>query len=382
MLKKITLAILIALTFQTAISQQALNQRPQVKSPVIKDGNVELSVYAPEAKSVKVVGDIPGSTVTMQKAENGVWTAVLENLNPEIYIYQFDIDGVKVNDPSNVYTVRDIATVFSMLFVPGQSTDNYAVKDVPHGTVSKVWYESPTLNTKRRLTVYTPAGYETSGKEYPVLYLLHGMGGDEDAWPTLGRTAQIMDNLIAQGLAVPMIVVMPNGNVDLQSAPGENAAGFVVPTTNLPHTMEGSYEESFKDIVDFIDNNYRTKKAKEGRAVAGLSMGGFHSLNISALYPELFDYTGLFSAAINPRTGSEKPLFRERESLLAEMFGQGHKLYWIGIGKDDFLYNENRKYLEYLDSKGYPYVYKETDGGHQWKNWRKYLSEFGTLIFK
>lgn len=363
-------------------AQQALNQRPQVASPVVQNDTVIFSLYAPEAKSVKVTGDFKGSPAEMQKEENGVWTTMLTGVNPEIYIYQFDVDGMKISDPSNVYTKRDIATVFSMLFVPGAQSRNYAVNELPHGTVSKHWYNSPTLGKQRRLSVYAPPGYYESDKKYPVLYLLHGMGGDEEAWLTLGRTAEILDNLIAQGKAEPMIVVMPNGNADLQSAPGQSPKGFYPPTTALPHTMDGTFEKSFMDIVNFIDSTYRTVDSKEGRAVAGLSMGGFHTLNISALYPEKFDYIGLFSAAINPRTNSEDPLFAQRDTLLSNLFAQAPRLYWIGIGADDFLYDENKKFRAALDDKGYKYIYNESDGGHTWVNWRKYLSQFAPQLFK
>ena len=147
--------------------------------------------------------------------------------------------------------------------------------------LSGVWYHSVALDLDRRLTVYTPAGYETSGKRYPVFYLLHGMGGDENAWSELGRTAQIMDNLIAQGKAKPMIVVMTNGNDALEAAPGESSLGFTAPSMNLPKTMEGSFETAFPEVVKFIDKTYRTQANKKGRAIAGLSMGGFHSMHIS-----------------------------------------------------------------------------------------------------
>lgn len=170
------------------------------------------------------------------------------------------------------------------------------------------------------MTVYTPVGYETSGKRYPVLYLLHGMGGDEEAWISLGRTAQILDNLIAQGKAKPMIVVMPNGNASQEAAPGESSRGMVPPTMQLPKTMEGSYEQAFPEIVKFIDKNYRTIKSKSGRAIAGLSMGGFHSLHISKQYPDMFNYIGLFSAAIMPNKEVSSPIYENMEGKLKVQF--------------------------------------------------------------
>ena len=381
-MKIVNTLFLLIFSVAPIFAQQALRQRPHVESPIIKDGKAVFSLYAPLAHEVKVVGDIPNGTLLLQKDSVGVWSGEIANIEPEVYIYQFDVDGIKFADPANVYTKRDIATTFSMLFVPGEQTSNYAVNPVPHGTISRLWYDSPSLGTTRRLSVYTPAGYENSKKNYPVLYLLHGMGGDEEAWLTLGRTADIMDNLIAQGIAEPMIVVMPNGNVALQSAPGESPKGFVTPTTNLEHTMDGLYESTFMDIVNFVDSTFRTVQDKSGRAVAGLSMGGFHSLNISALYPDKFDYVGLFSAAINPRAKDVMPFFADRNKLIDQFFAQSPKLYWIGIGEDDFLYNDNKKYREFLDSNSYPYEYFESTNGHVWKNWRKYLSQFAPKLFK
>ena len=220
------------------------------------------------------------------------------------------------------------------------------------------------------------------GKRYPVLYLLHGMGGDEEAWISLGRTAQILDNLIAQGKAKPMIVVMPNGNASQEAAPGESSRGMVPPTMQLPKTMEGSYEQAFPEIVKFIDKNYRTVKSKSGRAIAGLSMGGFHSLHISKQYPDMFNYVGLFSAAIMPNKEASSPIYENMEGKLKVQFDKNPALYWIAIGKTDFLYKANEEYRKLLDKKGYKYTYYESDEGHIWRNWRIYLTEFVPMLFR
>lgn len=259
----------------------------------------------------------------------------------------------------------------------------YQVKDVPHGTVSKTWYKSPKANMTRRLTIYTPAGYEQSKEKYPVLYLLHGMGGDENAWSELGRATQIMDNLIASGKAKPMIVVMPNGNISQEAAPGETSEGLKVPSLQLPKTMDGNFESAFQDVVNFVEQNYRVKADKAHRAIAGLSMGGFHSLYISINNPNSFDYIGLFSAAVKPhQKETTSPLYEDTKNKVDNLFKGSPKLFWIGIGKADFLYNENEKLRNYLDSKHYPYIYLETDGGHIWRNWRIYLATFAQQLFK
>lgn len=234
----------------------------------------------------------------------------------------------------------------------------------------------------RRITIYTPPGYEKSDANYPVLYLLHGMGGDEEAWMTLGRASQILDNLIAAGKAEPMIVVMPNGNVVQEAAPGESSLGFYKPQFQLPHSMDGTYEESFHEIIEFVDDNYRTIANKSRRAIAGLSMGGFHALHISRFYPNTFDYIGLFSAAINPNQSAQSHVYNNIEGTLLNQRNNGYKLYWIAIGKEDFLYQANEEFRKRLDLIDFTYLYRESDGGHIWRNWRIYLSEFVPMLFK
>lgn len=234
----------------------------------------------------------------------------------------------------------------------------------------------------RRITIYTPPGYEESDQSYPVLYLLHGMGGDEEAWMTLGRTSQIADNLIAQAKATPMIIVMPNGNVSQEAAPGESALGLYKPQFQLPHTMDGKYEETFEEIIQFVDTQYRTIPEKAGRAIAGLSMGGYHTLHISRYYPNTFDYMGLFSAAIMPHQGAESKVYQNIDETLALQKSNEFKLYWIAIGKEDFLYKANVDFRHKLDEMKFPYTYLETEGGHTWRNWRVYLTDFMPMLFK
>lgn len=386
--------LVCAMTF----AQQALWGGAPVVSPEVHDNNtVTFRLKAPKAVKVQVTGDFlptqkiktpfgefdgPG-VADLTENKDGVWEFTTpEPLKPELYSYTFLVDGLKITDPSNVYQIRDVASVTNVFIIGGDRADLYKVNKVPHGTVSKVWYHSDALDLDRRLTVYTPAGYETSGKRYPVFYLLHGMGGDENAWSELGRTAQIMDNLIAQGKAKPMIVVMTNGNAALEAAPGESSLGFTAPSMNLPKTMEGSFETAFPEVVKFIDKTYRTQANKKGRAIAGLSMGGFHSMHISKQYPDMFNYVGLFSAAIMPGKDVKSPIYDDLEGKLKTQFAKKPALYWIGIGTTDFLYKANEDYRKMLDEKGYKYTYYETGEGHIWKNWRIYLTEFVPLLFK
>lgn len=398
-MKRILSSLLFLLLCGTVFAQQALWGGGTLVSPEIHaDHTVTFRLKAPEAQKVQVTGDfLPNRKVEttrgayeapgvadLVKGENGVWEYTTEQaLEPELYQYNFVVDGVKGTDPNNAFLLRDVATIINIFLIDGGRADLYKANKVPHGTLSKAWYHSDALGTERRMTVYTPAGYETSGKSYPVFYLLHGMGGDENAWTGTGRAVEIMDNLIAQGKAEPMIVVMPNGNIDQEAAPGESSQGFTQPTMNLPHTMEGTFETVFPEIVNFIDKTYRTKADKEHRAIAGLSMGGFHSLHISKQYPDMFNYVGLFSAAIVPLGKDVKsPIYEDNESKLKTQFDKKPALYWIGIGTKDFLYDANTAYRKYLDDKGYKYTYYETGEGHIWKNWRIYLTEFVPQLFK
>lgn len=415
MKKRILLTASLALMMGVAgMAQEKLFMGVNVASPVKNaDGTVTFNLFAPEAQKVSVTGDFlptkklqtprgeydaPGEA-QLVKNEKGLWSFTTPNALPtELYSYTMNVDGVSINDPSNIYRNRDITT-FSNIFIvskeKGDKGDLYSVNEVPHGDLAKVWYPSPTLKMNRRLTVYTPAGYD-KGKAYPVLYLLHGAGGDENAWSELGRAAQILDNLIAAGKAKPMIVVMPNGNPNTQAAPGEWSFGMYTPSfmgnSGPKNKPAASMEESFNDIVSYIDSHYKTIKSRAGRAVCGLSMGGGHTFGISRLYPTEFDYYGLFSAGlgIGRRMDMQqrKPLYDQMkedatfQAQMKKLFASNPKLYWIAIGKTDFLYQANCDLRKYLDENKYKYEYLETDGGHIWRNWRIYLTEFAQKLFK
>lgn len=397
MKKLITLAICLT-TGMATFAQQALWGGQNIVSPEINaDNTVTFRLNAPQAMKIELAGDfipvqkretpmgvmeMPGS-VELTKNDKGVWEYTTpEPLSPELYSYTFTVDGVKVTDPGNVYMIRDVASVTSVFIIDGGHADLYKVNNVPHGTVARRWYDNPGLKLTRRITVYTPPGYETGSAEYPTLYLLHGAGGDEEAWIALGRASQILDNLIAQGKAKPMIVVMTNGNAGQEAAPGEASEGFIRPSFMGATRMDGDFEANFPDIVKFVETNYRVKKDRASRAICGLSMGGFHSMHISKQYPDMFDYVGLFSAAIMPREGVTSEIYQNTDEKLKIQFDKKPKLYWIAIGKTDFLYKANQDYIKSLDDKGYKYIYYETDGGHIWRNWRIYLSEFAPMLFK
>lgn len=382
-IRKFMIVLFLGLIIPVQLSaQEALWGGAAITSPEFhEDHRVTFRIQAPQAEEVLLSGDWLTENVNLDKGEEGIWSYTTDVMPSNLYTYFFMVDGVRVNDPSNVHMVRDVASIFNVFIVYDGQGDYYRVNDVPHGTITRRWYHSPGNEMDRRITVYTPPGYEAGSGHYPVLYLLHGMGGDEEAWIALGRTAQILDNLIAREEAVPMIIVMPNGNVSQQAAPGESALGLYQPSFRLPNTMDGVMEETFVDIIEFVEENYRVLPEKESRAIAGLSMGGFHSLHTSRYHADTFDYVGLFSPAIMPNENVTSSVYENFDGTLRQQMENGYSLYWIAIGETDFLFQQVVDYRERLDEIGMPYEYHESEGGHTWKNWREYLTLFAPRLF-
>ncbi|MDH6358554.1 esterase [Parabacteroides sp. PF5-9] len=396
--------ISLGLIISTAIyAQQALFGGQAIVSPEIHpDNTVTFRFVAPKAIKVQLTGDFlpkqkiqtsfgemdAAGNADLTEKENGVWEFTTPSpLQPELYSYSFIVDGVKTSDPNNVYQIRDVATVTNIFIIADGRDGLYGVKDIPHGSVTRRWYDSPGLQAQRRITIYTPPGYESNNQTYPVLYLLHGSGGDEEAWIALGRTSQILDNLIAQGKAKPMIVVMPNGHTQNPAAPGESSHGMFKPAMGGgQREAVASMEDTFGDIIKFVESNYRVKKNKANRAIAGLSMGGMHSSRISSLYPNMFDYVGVFSAppVVTTMGGNNQDPNAESEFMkkLEVQKKNGYKLYWIACGNTDFLYNGVIESMKKMDGIDFKYVYRESGGGHTWDNWRIYLSEYAPMLFK
>ncbi len=364
----------------------------QVKSAeVSSDNKVTFRLYAKDASGVKVSGDwLPGygSSVDMARNDTGMFSLTVGPLEPELYSYTFIVDGVRMIDPNNVQELRDGSRYLSFFIIPGDQSDLYMYNDVPHGSLAKIWYNSPVLGMQRRLYVYTPAGYEDSNSEYPVLYLLHGAGGDEDAWTTMGRAIEIMDNLIAQSKARPMIVVMTNGNANQEAAQNDIPLPEVSPQERMASYARyaGKFEESVvKDVIPFIQKHFRVYTDKDHRAIAGLSMGGAHTQTITNDNPKMFSYIGVFSMGLmnfGRQNQDAAKLAEERSAKVEALKNSGYKLYWIGVGKDDFLYKSVQDLKADLDKHSFKYIYRETPGGHTWTNWRIYLSEFAPLLFK
>ena len=378
-MKKILLFVFAAMMAVGASAQELANfsrNAQQIVSPEIKGDSVTFRLSANYATVVNLYGNWMANysdVVPLTKGNDGVWEVTIAAPEPEIYTYNFIVDGVSVNDPRNYMVQRDGTRYLNMLLVPGERSANYNETLAHRGTVSYRWYDSNILGINRRVTVYTPYGYENSKKSYPVLYLLHGAGGDEEAWSSMGRTAQIMDNLIEQGKAVPMIVVMPNGN------PGQQAASTMgLPVKNLdyraPENANIYVRSLVEELVPFIEKEYRAIPKKASRAIAGLSMGGGHTFAATTLYPDKFDYICPLSAGT-----------RESDTLDQQLQGikkAGYKLYWIGCGTADFAYPNNQVLDKALTRNGMPHTFFESTGGHEWKNWRLYLNTFAPLLFK
>ena len=380
-MKRILSSLALCLAIAGAVNAQELanfsfggrGMKPIV-SPEIQNDSVTFRLKADYATVVKLSGSwMPnpwGGTIDMQRGENNVWSVKIPLPAPEIYTYNFVVDGVAVNDPQNILVQRDGTRFLPMLLVPGERTENYG-EATKHGTVSHPWYNSKILGMDRRLTVYTPYGYENNPKKkYPVLYLLHGAGGDEEAWSSMGRAAQILDNLIEKGLAEPMIVVMPNGN------PGQAAARTLnIPEKPIdwraPENRDMYVKSLCTEIVPFIEKNFRANPKPASRAIAGLSMGGGHTISASILYPELFDYICPLSAA-----GSATP------EQIAALKKAGVKLYFLACGNTDFLFKGAEEMHAKLNEQGLEHEYFVSDGGHVWSNWRLYLNTFAQKLFK
>jgi len=374
-------------------ARPAFRMPARIISPeIMPDNRVTFRIYSKDAQKVTVSGEWQSGNnaiETLVKNDTGLFSLTVGPLKPELYGYTFYVDGVNTIDPNNVQVRRDGARYQNFFIIPGPESDLYFHKnDVPHGTVTKIWYKSDVLGFDRRCYVYTPAGYESGTKKYPVFYLLHGAGGDEDAWTNMGRTAQIMDNLIAQGKALPMIVVMTNGNANQAGAQNE-----VPPTTPQGgqgmaayQRYAGKFEEHLvKDVVPFIEKNFRTLTGMNNRAIAGLSMGGAHTQTITSNNPGVFSYIGVFSMGImnmGPQNQDAAKVEAERNAKLLVLKDSGYKLYWIACGKDDFVYKGVVTLRETLDKINFKYIYRESTGGHTWANWRIYLSEFAPMLFK
>jgi enterochelin esterase-like enzyme len=376
----IALTLLLMGSRQLAAQEISAMQAPKVVSPEVgQDNSVTFRVLSENANAVTINGSWMGfgQTLPLTKGEQGVWSVKIDPLPSSMYHYNFFIDGVAAIDPTNPHALRDGTRYASMLMVPGKTAETFQVNEVPHGNLSQVWYNSASLKSQRRMYVYTPPGYEASKDNYPVLYLLHGGGGDEDAWTSLGRANYILDNLIAEGKAKPMLVVMTNGNA-YQTSSLRQVPGLPPITRENSAQFQGQFEKSLvEDVIPYIEKNYRVKADKGSRAISGLSMGGMHTINASLSYPNTFGYIGVMSSGIFNQNADLVDL----EKKFTALKNSGINKYWVACGKDDFVMESNKTLLKLLDKSGLQHEYFENEGGHTWANWRTYLSMFAPMLF-
>ena len=341
-----------------------------LKSPVIAaDGQVTFQLYAPKAVEVtlRTEGPAPFAGKPLVKGDSGVWTYTA-HVPADLYIYWFDVDGVAVADPRNNRPRVNMSTVRSLLEVPGATSEFFAERPVPHGQVAAIHYQSKALGVPRRMHVYTPPGYATSTQRYPVLYLLHGAGDNDQSWLMAGRANFILDNLIAAGKAKPMIVVMP--------------AGHTPPPASGAPSPDAFSRDLLGDVIPYVEQNYRVLPGREQHAIAGLSMGGQQTLNIGLPNLDRFSQLGVFSSGWFGPEGAAT-FAKNNEALLSDpKVNDRIRLFWFATGKDDFVLPSTKAALALLDQHKIRYSYKETEGGHTWPNWRAYLNEFAPLLFR
>jgi enterochelin esterase-like enzyme len=397
----------------------ALSGAANLQSPeILPNGEVTLQLCAPDASSVRVIGDWNSQRPTgdpLVKDAHGVWSITTSALKPDLYAYWFTVDGVKAIDPNNVHAANDAVRIASYFIVtaPGANSLLYENKNVPHGEVAAVWYSSKSAASPRRALVYTPPGYRKGAGDYPVLYLLHGWGGDENEWIEMGRTAQIMDNLLAEHKIVPMIVVMPNGHHDRHSVPDISEPTTIAELAPLPpkgYDITPSITAIGKSVVDdlvpYVDQNFRTIPSSSSRAIAGLSMGGAQSTFIGLNHPDVFAWVASFSGAIIAWPGAMEPAkapIQEtgaagppipRYSLnpdaivrnmpgLNEGINSKLRLLYISCGLDDGLITSNQQFEAWLTEHKIHFSHEEVPGyAHVWSFWRRSLVEVAPRFFR
>jgi enterochelin esterase-like enzyme len=384
-------------------------QGPQVVSPQVNaDRTVTLRVLAPKATEITVTGELLNGSQPkpMTKGEDGIWTATLGPVPPDVYTYAFNIDGVNTTDPRNPWVKLVSSTgLASQVEVPGDGAQYYDTKPVPHGLVQIMTYESKATGATRQAYVYTPPEYNRTTTKYPVFYLLHGGGDLDPGWVMTGRANIIMDNLFAEKKAVPMIVVMPlargGGSLGIGPAgmsPGIAAAGNVVPGAGRgatpggaaagaagappaptgPAPLQAFAQDFIGDLMPAVEKTFRVSSRPEDRAIGGLSAGGAATINTAFSRPDLFRYIVIMSAGAPQNV----------EELYPKFFGSGAaaakqmKLIWLAAGDEDFALNGTKTLDEVLTKNGIKHSFKTTEGRHEWRLWRPHLYEFAQLLFR
>jgi enterochelin esterase family protein len=344
---------------------------PPLASPDVgKDHRITFRLRAPSAKKVVVCGEF-GNKIAMESHEDGIWTSTTGPMEPDLFSYYFSVDGTSIADPSNPMVEVSATGPGSLALVPGTPPEVWEERDVPHGVVHQHWYESRSVGTRRNFFVYTPPGYKEGSAKYPVLYLIHGSGDTAEAWMRTGRAHVIYDNLIADGKAVPAIIVMPDGHVEYVKGktpePRQNVLTLF--TSDLIH-----------DVMPLVEREYRVSSSPKDRAIAGLSSGANQSAAIGLNYPDLFSQIGPFSGG-----GMFKDDVQERYAkFLADPAAsrKGLRLFWIAIGRDDKAVDVVKAFSGFLDQHQIKHSLTLTPGAHTWPVWRRNLREFAPLLFR
>ena len=343
---------------------------------ILPDLRVVFSIKAPQAKSIQIQ---LGKRYDLVKDDEGTWNGVTDPQDPGFHYYSLIIDGIPVADPASE-SFYGTGRMSSAIEIPEEGTDFYTVKDVPHGDIRKKVYFSATTGTWRNINIYTPPGYDNSVKEqYPVLYIQHGGGEDERGWAVQGKTDIILDNLIAEGKAKPMLVVIPNGNV---IKPGIATGGYNDDAMNV------FKEELFGSIIPFIESNYRVKPGADNRAVAGLSMGGGQAFYTGLRNTDMFANVGVFSTGLFGGIGRQPGAAFDPETIIpgilsnAQSFNNRLRLFYISVGEQDPRLEQTRKLIDTFRNKGLKVEFASFPGGHEWQVWRKSLHDFAQKLFR
>lgn len=357
---------------------------PPIVSPEVSaDRTVTLRFRAPNAKEVTVIGELDGKAYPMTKGENGIWTVTIGPLAPDVYNYQFNADGIIAMDPVNPSVKLGFGGFppASMFEIPGDEFDD--AREVPHGSVRMETYHSKTLGVPRTAWIYTPPGYDRGNTRYPVLYLLHGAGNIDSSWMLTGRANYILDNLIADKKARPMIIVTPFGypRMGVGTGPERPVLGAPAPgTPPAPNAGLGGGligKDLLNDLIPFVESNFRTLKDPDNRAIGGLSMGGGHTANISFANPKLFRYVAIMSAGLMNAEQNYPEFFKDPEAINKQF-----KLLWIGVGKEDFALKGSQALSDLLTKHKIKHVYRITEGRHEWVIWRHHLREVAPQLFR
>lgn len=371
-MKRTVLTVIAMLVLASSVGAQGWLRKPTpndtLRSTVIlPDNSVVFQIYAPRAAEVAVTGDLPWDRpVSFRKEENGVWKGRLVGMADGVYRYRFIVDGISVYDPK----APDASETSALLTVDSGDDSIFAMKNIPHGAVAERYYWSETLGEMRRLHVWTPAGYEKSTEKLPVLYLVHGGGDTDNSWPGVGAAGLILDNLMAEGKMTPMVVVMPNGSI-------------AMPDGNMIGEVPVFADDMVSSIIPFIEGNYRVCGDQANRAMAGLSMGGMETLEVTLNHPEMFSHVWVLSASFAPGNKDVYEYERVRLKKDAARYNRNFRqLVFTQGGSSDIAYNNCKETLKLFDEAGIRYEYHEVPGGHSWTAWRQNLYDLAQRLFR